>query len=313
MEAVRQLISSTVSDAFGMALMDRSFERPSHYKPRMQTLFPQTQLLAIMEDDSTADAESDLSCDMLVKPQKPGISDVNAKAVCSPDVQDDFHSLEVSSVSSQSTESWEGSVDDEDDLRSPMGEEPLCNQDEECGELFSGECSHDSNSLRLAWRVIEYIEQEIQRNSNAPLPEDEREPSRHFWSLKAQPITVRDYIRRIVTYFDISAETMLLALIYMKKLARADKFFALNAFNAHRIILCVFMIACKYMYDDRRIPNLYFGKAGGISRAEEINRLERVVLRVLDYNLFVGPKEFHLAGFDIFHLYPNASSYDLNE
>lgn len=57
-----------------------------------------------------------------------------------------------------------------------------------------------------------------------------------------------------------------------------------------RIILACLVVAIKY--NEESYANHYYAKVGGIS-LEEMNTLEKELLQLLDYNLFVSQEEFY--------------------
>jgi len=111
-----------------------------------------------------------------------------------------------------------------------------------------------------------------------------------FHALRLPKITISAYVRRICFHSNCSEECFVIALIYIERLIGRNKRFFINEFNVHRLILTSVMIAAKY-FDDEHFDNSYYCRVGGLS-CKEINELERVLLRMLNFNLHVENELF---------------------
>lgn len=55
---------------------------------------------------------------------------------------------------------------------------------------------------------------------------------------KSKPkIHIEDYIKRIMTFFKCSEESLILAMIYIDKLSELQSHFIINSYNIHRLII----------------------------------------------------------------------------
>eukprot|EP01012_Entosiphon_sulcatum_P036627 TRINITY_DN466_c0_g1_i1.p2 TRINITY_DN466_c0_g1~~TRINITY_DN466_c0_g1_i1.p2 ORF type:complete len:178 (-),score=29.73 TRINITY_DN466_c0_g1_i1:188-721(-) len=111
-----------------------------------------------------------------------------------------------------------------------------------------------------------------------------------FESLRVPSITIADYLRRIAIYSHCSPECFVFALIYLDRLLMANPGLTITQCNVHRLIITSVLIAAKAR-DDTYYSNSYYASIGGIT-TKELNRLELMLLDLLQYNLFVTPEVF---------------------
>merc|ERR1719434_215620 len=62
--------------------------------------------------------------------------------------------------------------------------------------------------------------------------------------------------------------------------------------NVHRVFLASLVAAAKY-HEDLVYSNSHYAKAGGV-HLREVNRLERVLLAVIDFDLRVEPDQYRI-------------------
>ena len=70
-----------------------------------------------------------------------------------------------------------------------------------------------------------------------------------FWIQDPPWFPIEDYVGRIKQYVDTSSETFIVALLYMDRLALANKANHVSVHNVHRLVLASFVLAHKY-YDE---------------------------------------------------------------
>lgn len=63
-----------------------------------------------------------------------------------------------------------------------------------------------------------------------------------------------------------------------------------DGFNIHRLLITSVMIAAKF-FDDHYYDNRHYSQVGGVPK-EEMNLLELEFLFLLEFNLYVDPKEY---------------------
>lgn len=93
-------------------------------------------------------------------------------------------------------------------------------------------------------------------------------------------------------------------MVYVDKVvAKSAGRLVLSPLNVHRLLLASLLVAVK-AYSDEFYNNSYFASVGGVSTTE-MNALERLLLKTLDFDLVVRQEEFHfiqhelLAGFPL--------------
>lgn len=65
----------------------------------------------------------------------------------------------------------------------------------------------------------------------------------------------------------------------------------LNDFNVHRVICTAVLLAAKFV-DDLSYSNEHYARVGGIQTPGEMNRLEVLMLKALDYRLYVSKDNY---------------------
>lgn len=111
-----------------------------------------------------------------------------------------------------------------------------------------------------------------------------------FHATRAPQLSIRDYLRRIDTFFQCSSECFVLSLIYIDRIVKLHPEFTISSLNIHRLLVTSVMLAAKY-FDDVYYSNAYYAKVGGVKTAE-LNSLEALFLRLLDWRLYVKPEEY---------------------
>jgi hypothetical protein len=111
-----------------------------------------------------------------------------------------------------------------------------------------------------------------------------------FDAVKAPPLSVRDYLRRLQTYFICSPEAFAISLVYLDRVVKFQPDFCISKRSIHRLILTSLMLAVKF-FDDVWYSNAYYAKVGGVS-LRELNQLEAEMVRLLQWSLYVAPEEY---------------------
>lgn len=114
-----------------------------------------------------------------------------------------------------------------------------------------------------------------------------------FDSSAIPPIGIDKYLMRLSATFRCSDATFIAALVVVDRLLEYDGGrLPLTTRNVHRIFLASLVVAVKY-HEDLVYSNSHYAKAGGV-HLREVNRLERVILATLDFDLRVAPEQYHL-------------------
>mmetsp|Transcript_90899 Transcript_90899/g.294123 ORF Transcript_90899/g.294123 Transcript_90899/m.294123 type:complete len:205 (+) Transcript_90899:245-859(+) len=123
--------------------------------------------------------------------------------------------------------------------------------------------------------------------------EETRQAATVFDSSTIPPITISKYLMRLSATFRCSDATFIAALIIVDRLLEYDGGrLPLTMRNVHRVFLASLVVAVKY-HEDLVYSNSHYAKAGGV-HLREVNRLERVLLVALDFDLRVEPEQFRL-------------------
>jgi hypothetical protein len=110
-----------------------------------------------------------------------------------------------------------------------------------------------------------------------------------FISKKIPPISIENFMKRLLKYSKMESSTLLLILIYIDRVCFFGKF-GLNYYNIHKLILASMVISIKYN-EDEYFSNQFYAKVGGVSK-EELNKLEYEFLSLIDFSLFVDEELF---------------------
>lgn len=113
-----------------------------------------------------------------------------------------------------------------------------------------------------------------------------------FHSQKPPPLTMVDYVNRLRTYFFCSDTCFLVALIYIDRLIQMHPRIKVCQLSAHRLFFTAAVIAVKYN-EDTYYSNDYYARVGGL-RLQEVNKLEKHFLQLLNWKLLVQPEEHHI-------------------
>ncbi|MDR3548454.1 MAG: cyclin family protein [Candidatus Pacebacteria bacterium] len=103
-------------------------------------------------------------------------------------------------------------------------------------------------------------------------------------------ITLRNYLDRIHAYANCSPCCYVVAFIYLDRMLQISRFM-ITPMNIHRLILCSVLLAIKYC-DDMYANNTAYALIGGVS-LEELNGLEREMLGMLRFRLFVSTETYY--------------------
>ncbi|KAJ9464753.1 Cyclin-U3-1 [Diplonema papillatum] len=110
-----------------------------------------------------------------------------------------------------------------------------------------------------------------------------------FDGTKDGPMSIQDYLIRMVKYGYCSKETFIIVVIYL------DRFYSatsreLTTRNIHRLLLSSFVVAVK-LRDDMYYSNSYYATIGGVSLSD-MNRMERLFLAALNWDTYVDRGEY---------------------
>lgn len=105
------------------------------------------------------------------------------------------------------------------------------------------------------------------------------------------PISVADYLDRMLTYMHCSTECFVVASVLITRLEECSQDPSLiTPASVHRLLLASVVVAAK-MQDDLYMSNTHYAAVGGVSLAE-MNALERCLVSSLGFDLLVTPEQY---------------------
>ncbi len=150
----------------------------------------------------------------------------------------------------------------------------------------------DLSNEKLADTLALILQQFCRSNSGAPRLPDPCDPAALFFSPARQTsFTLSFYCRRLLEYMCCSKSCFVVAILYLARLAVRCPIFELNEFNVHRLICTAVVLAAKWL-DDVSYSNAHYAKVAGVQTTAEMTRMEDVMLRSLDYRLFVTRENY---------------------
>jgi energy-converting hydrogenase Eha subunit C len=99
-----------------------------------------------------------------------------------------------------------------------------------------------------------------------------------------------DYLDRIMRYGRCSPSCAVVALIYLQRVKTKIPGACVTSRNLQRLLLVALLLANKFL-DDLYFSNKHWAKIGGLS-LQEVNALERSVLRTLDWRMAVTREDY---------------------
>ena len=103
------------------------------------------------------------------------------------------------------------------------------------------------------------------------------------------PISVKQYLARILNYSEAEESTLIIALIYIDRLNCISSVI-LTPYNIHRILFIAILLAIKYN-EDNTYDFEYYSQVAGIS-VKELKVIEFEFVCLLKFKLFINKKEF---------------------
>uniref|UniRef100_A0A7S1TIJ0 Cyclin n=1 Tax=Compsopogon caeruleus TaxID=31354 RepID=A0A7S1TIJ0_9RHOD len=130
--------------------------------------------------------------------------------------------------------------------------------------------------------------------SNEPVGEvpHELDSASLFYSRASQSFSLDWYVERLIRRAECSRSAFVLALIYLLRVQDKgkEKYFVVER-NVHRLFLTALVLAIKFL-DEPIYDNGFYARVGGLSSLREMNDLEKEMLRVLNFDVFVSEDEY---------------------
>jgi hypothetical protein len=124
-------------------------------------------------------------------------------------------------------------------------------------------------------------------NGNVTVQEIEQQNAliKRFYSKKAPPIALGEYMLRLHKYCPMSTAIYLATSVYINKMALNEKIILVTPRNVHRLVLAGLRVAMKAL-EDLSYPHNRFAKVGGVSE-RELTRLEIAFCFLANFDLRV--------------------------
>eukprot|EP00826_Nyctotherus_ovalis_P062293 TRINITY_DN8988_c0_g1_i2.p1 TRINITY_DN8988_c0_g1~~TRINITY_DN8988_c0_g1_i2.p1 ORF type:complete len:214 (-),score=26.57 TRINITY_DN8988_c0_g1_i2:265-906(-) len=131
-------------------------------------------------------------------------------------------------------------------------------------------------------RIVQSMENALYQGS------DGSQYTKRFESIEAPRVSIAEYLIHFTLYAECSDACLIFSFIYIDKLLHNVPGFWLNQRNIHRVLLISIVLAIKYL-DDIYADNFVYAKIGGIP-LDEFNYLEKELLALLNFDLYVSPQ-----------------------
>lgn len=125
----------------------------------------------------------------------------------------------------------------------------------------------------------------VVRSNMEPLNTQHAAIIRKFYSKRAPPISVEEYLMRLHRYCPMSTAVYLATSLYIHKLAVVERIVPVTSRNVHRLVLAGLRVAMKAL-EDFSYPHRRFAKVGGVSETE-LGKLEVSFCFVTNFELRV--------------------------
>lgn len=144
-------------------------------------------------------------------------------------------------------------------------------------------------------RIVHILNTKMERNLSISSPFESpysiNDPSSlmiGFFNYSDPPITLDDYIKRLIYYTRISVSpvSLAVALFYLERIEK-KQICEVNKHSIFRLFSIAYLIAFKHMEDLVVMRNSEYCKIAGLS-LHELNKLELNFLRAIDFHLCVG-------------------------
>jgi hypothetical protein len=146
------------------------------------------------------------------------------------------------------------------------------------------------SGAEIAQRTSNYLRSKMDEAKTSGTP---RFASRmeQFFNPVAPPITLDDYVKRIIHYTRVAVSPVNIgvALMYIERIQKRE-LCDINDNTIFRLFLTAFLVAFKRMDDPPVMKNKDYSKIAGVS-LRELNEMEIIFVKALDFDLGVGDDE----------------------
>lgn len=124
------------------------------------------------------------------------------------------------------------------------------------------------------------------------LQPSDREQLTCFHCLRPPNMSMSVYAERLRQYFFCSDTCFLVALMYIDRIIKTHPHIQVCDLSCHRLFAIGLLVAVKFN-EDTYYSNAYYAKVSGL-RLQEVNKLERYFLGLLEWKLIVQPEEYSI-------------------
>lgn len=151
------------------------------------------------------------------------------------------------------------------------------------------------SGLEIGGRILHFLNSKMDRTSNDSTDCNETESSgstesmAEFYNFSEPPISLGDYINRLIHYtrLSVSPVNLAVALLYIDRIERKG-LCKVTKNSIFRLLSTAYLVAFKHTEDSKVFKNSEYCKIAGIS-VTELNRLELIFLMSINFELGVGP------------------------
>ncbi|KAJ3202250.1 hypothetical protein HDU67_000682 [Dinochytrium kinnereticum] len=141
---------------------------------------------------------------------------------------------------------------------------------------------NDADIEILTFLIADILDRLTTHNDHIPL-----HPTNitRFHSRRPAPITILDYLRRIVHHTRLDKSCLLAILIYMDRVCTAQTRFTVSSLTVHRFLITAVTVASK-AHLDVFFSNRVYAEVGGVGLGE-LNRMEMELVRMVEWEVLV--------------------------
>mmetsp|Transcript_6798 Transcript_6798/g.12166 ORF Transcript_6798/g.12166 Transcript_6798/m.12166 type:complete len:228 (+) Transcript_6798:285-968(+) len=140
--------------------------------------------------------------------------------------------------------------------------------------------------------LVQLLEEQCEINNWKAFVPGVHDKSSMFYSPTKQRISMYDYISRIIRLLDVSVSSYIAAAEYLRRLVTKYPDLFISHFNVHRLFITALQLGIKYA-EDVPYNTQSMMKVGGLSSMKEICTLEKYMLHLLDYKLYISSDIFN--------------------
>jgi hypothetical protein len=101
---------------------------------------------------------------------------------------------------------------------------------------------------------------------------------------------IQNFCKNVIISSKMEKEVPVISLVYIERLLIKSQF-GLSRYNWKKILFTALVLASK-IWDDESFENENFAKAFNQYKTSDINKMERIFLAFIDYNLYISSQEY---------------------